>query len=261
VNFEELVGLSDREINAFIGHLVGEQNLLGIQSQLKYELARGIRFTFPTHEDYPIQFLKMSDAPYFLRFLGSPIWNNRKGLAIVGARDIVPLSTKWLEINLTDWIKENSVFIVSGGARGVDQLAHQICMRNGQPTVIFIPAGLGNIYPSSLNSWIPKVVELGGAIVSEYAHDEPMKKYYFQARNRLIAAMGLGTLIVQASRKSGTIITANRANLSGRPVWVIPGHPLDFQFAGNNDLIFEGATPIRDHLDLGHIFSAELPMW
>jgi len=102
------------------------------------------------------------------------------------------------------------------------------------------------------------VIEGGGCFVSEYDFSQAMHKYLFHHRNRLIAALGAATLLVEARRKSGTLITAQQAAQLGRSVWVVPGHPQDPHFAGCLDLLSEGALMIRDAQDLSMYFSSEL---
>ena len=101
------------------------------------------------------------------------------------------------------------------------------------------------------------IVEQGGCLLSEYDHAMPMQKYLFPHRNRLIAALGLATVIIEARLRSGTLITAEQACQAGRPVWVLPGHPQDPHFSGSLQLLMEGATMIRHAEDLRALFTVE----
>lgn len=217
----------------------------------------GVQFCFPGHSNYPRQFLRMSYPPFLLSYIGHPVWRERTGLAVVGSREASEYSLRWMEQNLSFWLKANPAYIVSGGARGVDQKAHLLCLQNQRPTVAVLPSGLGVVYPPSLQSWISKIVEAGGALVSEYDFDQPMRKHFFQARNRLISALGACSLVVQAERRSGTMITARQTVEQGKVVLVVPSHPLDVSHQGGLDLICEGASPVRDAQDLQLFFAAE----
>ncbi len=125
-------------------------------------------------------------------------------------------------------------------------------------TVVVVPSGLGCLYPDTLKEWITPVLNQGGCFLSEYAFEQKMHKHLFHHRNRLIAALGKATLLVEARKRSGTLITAHQAIQLGRPLWVVPGHPHDPHFSGSLDLLSEGAVMIRDAQDLSMYFTSEL---
>jgi DNA processing protein len=140
----------------------------------------------------------------------------------------------------------------------VDQKAHLLSLRTGRPTVVFIPAGLEKIYPTSLQEWIPEILSMGGALLSEYENRQPMQKHFFAQRNRLISALGKATLVIEARRHSGTLLTAKEAIEQSRPLWVLPGHPMDFHCQGSLELLIEGATPVTSATDLSDLFNSEV---
>ncbi|QDK38308.1 DNA-processing protein DprA [Bdellovibrio sp. NC01] len=218
----------------------------------------GIQFTVYGDEIYPSSCYLMADPPLILSFRGSPAWLLERSLSVVGSRDPSFESLRWMEKELSDFCEVEKALIVSGGARGVDQKAHGIALRKSCPTVVILPSGLKDMYPNTLAQWIDPVLEAGGCFLSEYDHEQTMHKHLFHHRNRLIAAMGAATLLVEARRRSGTLITANQAVQLGRPVWVVPGHPQDPHFAGCLDLLSEGATMVRDAQDLSMFFHSEL---
>lgn len=218
---------------------------------------KNIQFTYPGHSDYPKSFMRMNEPPFLISYIGSPIWQKAYGLAVVGSREVSNSYLWWMEEHLMPLIQKNFFYTISGGARGVDQKAHALSLRSRKPTVAFLPSGLGKIYPNAFTDWVSPIVECGGAIVSEYDFDTPMKKHHFQARNRLIAGLGVCTLIVQASRKSGSMITARQTLQHGKTVLILPAHPMDTKSLGNLDLFCEGATPIRDSQDLELVWNSE----
>lgn len=243
-------------LNRF-GFFVDDEEL---QSQRRAFLAlihKGIQFSFPGHEFYPPEFAQLNEPPYLFSFLGVPLWLKRRGLAVVGSREAQAASLQWMDENLGELLEQTSVYLVSGGARGIDQKAHALSLLKNKPTIVLLPSGLGNVYPPSLNSWVEPILKAGGVLISEYDYHEPMRKHYFHARNRLISALGVCTLIVQASRRSGTLITGRQAVAQGRPVLVLPSHPTDVGAQGGLDLLIEGATPIRDARDLQIILDSE----
>lgn len=219
---------------------------------------QGVKFTFCGDRLYPPSFFGMPGAPIFLSYKGHPSWLWGRSLSVVGSRDITPLSQRWMEEHLAEFLRQEKAILVSGGARGVDQVAHQLALRNANPTVVVLPSGLGAIYPQNLQSWETKIIDGGGCLLSEYPFDERMQKHFFHDRNRLIAGLGIVTLLVEARRRSGSLLTAHKTLQLGKTVLVVPGHPSDSSHLGNLDLLSEGATPVRDAEDLGMYFRSEL---
>lgn len=207
---------------------------------------------------FPQQCYLMADPPLTLSFLGSPSWLTEKTLSVVGSREPTFDSIQWMEKEFAPFCEKERPCIISGGARGVDQKSHSIALRKDSTTVVVLPSGLGAMYPDSLKEWISAVLNAGGCFLSEYAYDQVMHKHLFHHRNRLIAALGKATLLVEARKRSGTLITAHQAVQLGRPVWVVPGHPQDPHFSGSLELLVEGALLIRDAQDLSMNFSSEL---
>jgi DNA processing protein len=200
------------------------------------------RAVLPWDWDYPKEMLSLSDPPFFITYVGNPVWTKQKGLAVVGARTPSIWTQNWLQANLKQVLKECSIFTVSGAARGVDQLAHLISIRELCPTVAVLPAGARECYPADFKNWYSAVVKSGGAIVSEFLPKQVMQKSHFGRRNRLIAAFSCLTLIVQARLRSGTLLTAKHAIEQGKPLGVLPSHPLDVGYTGSMQLLEEGAS-------------------
>ena len=94
--------------------------------------------------------------------------------------------------------------------------------------------------------------------MSEYEDDIGMEKHFFAQRNRLIAALGKATLIIEARKGSGTVLTAQRALEQSKPIWILPGHPMDPGMRGSLDLLQDGGTPVRDAIDLIQLFDSEV---
>ena len=218
---------------------------------------QGVQFVVYGEELYPAMCYRMSDPPLTLSYIGAPAWLNDRTLSVVGSREPAADSLLWMEKELAAFCEQVKPCIVSGGARGVDQKAHSVALRKGCSTIVVLPSGLGEIYPSSLREWMHLVTEQGGCFVSEYDYQQRMHKHLFHHRNRLIAALGQASLLVEARRRSGTLITASQAVQLGRSVWVVPGHPLDPHFLGGLDLLLDGAQMVRDAQDLFMFFGEE----
>src|SRR5690606_30260774 len=131
----------------------------------------------------------------------------------------------------------NSIGVVSGGARGVDQWAHRLAVDYGNPTVCVLPTGILNPYPSGNESLWRAILEGGGCMLSTFALDEPLRKWAFHARNRWIAGLARVCFVAEANRRSGSLLTANLAACEGREVCTLPVFPLNGQGLANLDLI------------------------
>jgi len=249
-----------REEEDFFFHEVCENRevLKREKEELTFLVSRGVSFTYIGDANYPESFLGMPGAPILLSYRGHPAWKWGRSLAVVGSRDPSSLSHLWMEEHLASFIRVDKPIIVSGGARGIDQMAHQLAMRNVTPTVAVLPSGLGAVYPQNLEAWQQKIFDGGGCLLSEYPFTEKMKKHFFHDRNRLIAGLGVATLLVEARRRSGSLLTAHKTLQLGKSVLVVPGHPCDSTHLGNLDLLSEGATPIRDAEELSMYFRSEL---
>lgn len=228
-----------------------DENKKIFTTEVKEYVEKGIHFTYLGCVDYPKSFTStLEDRPLFLTYLGNPHWEKHYNIAVVGSRKINSQTQEWLNEDFLSYLKVNEVCVVSGGARGVDQLAHLCALRAKRPTIVFLPSGLLNMYPKDLSSWTESIIAQGGAFVSEYWPTELMKKHYFIERNRLIAAMSQFVLITQGELRSGTMLTAQWALNLGKEIGVLPGHPKDSLFSGNLSLARSGVPIIIDVEDL-----------
>lgn len=209
-------------------------------------------------DEYPKKFFEIKNPPLVIFVNGHLNLNQTKLISVVGSREVRSFSSDWMEENLTSFLKENQVSVCSGGARGVDMKAHQICVRLKRPTAVLLPSGLEHIYPIELKSWQESIIQTGGGFISEYAPDAQIRKQNFYCRNRLISALGVFTLIVQAEKRSGSLLTAKHCADQGKVVGVVPGHPYDPYFSGNLGLIRDGAMPIIDAFDLNILYRSEI---
>lgn len=234
------------------------RQLQQILKDLCQSVERGHLLLYPGHSFYPQEYLLLEQVPYLLRLRGAPVWLALPGLSVVGHREPSASSLKWMEEHLAEFFRRQTCFSVSGGARGVDQKTHWLSLRTERPTVVLLPSGLNCIYPTSLQDWTCEILDGGGALLSEYEDDQKMEKHFFAQRNRLISGLGKATLIIEARRRSGTLLTAREALEQSRPLWILPGHPMDVHMQGSLDLLVSGATPVLDATDLSLLFSSEV---
>lgn len=169
----------------------------------------------------------------------------RGGLAVVGARRATPYGRSAAK-RFASAAAARGIAIISGGARGCDAVAHEAALAAGAPTVAFLGGGCDQIYPAEHAGLFQRIVDGGGAVVSEHEWDFPPQPYTFRERNRLIAGLARATLIVEAGLPSGTFSTADEALAAGREVWVVPGAITSSASRGANRLLYQGAHPIVD---------------
>jgi DNA processing protein len=192
--------------------------------------------------DYPKWLLSIPDAPPILTVSGHPhLWQRKDCIAMVGARNASAAGCQFAT-RLARELSENGLTVVSGLARGIDAFAHKGALAYG--TVGVIAGGIDNIYPPE-NAILFQQMRETGAVVSEQPFGLLPFSGAFPGRNRIIAGMSLGTVVVEASPKSGSLITARFANENGRDIFAVPGSPLDARSRGCNQLIRQGATMVE----------------
>lgn len=212
----------------------------------------GAQIIYPFHLAYPPAFLELEDPPLFLSCVGDlSVLAAADRIAVVGSRELSLRCERWMEHELTRFLRMNSnAVIISGGARGADQAAHLAAIRAKRPTIVFLPSGLNEIFPKDLISWRDPILRSGGLIISAYAPDDKIRNFRFEGRNRLIAALSQLVFVTEAGRRSGSIMTARLAVELGRDLCVLPSFPGELVGQGTLDLMVNGAEPIRDAEDL-----------
>lgn len=218
----------------------------------------GGRFVFPEDALYPPLLRNTPDAPPVLSFLGNKnkvlSMYKKHMISIVGARNASIHSCKFCEI-LAKELSERDVTVVSGLARGIDTAAHKSSLKNG--TIAVIACGVSTPYPQENEALYKDIVENGG-IFSEMPIDTPPQPKLFPRRNRIIAGMTSGTIVIEAAEKSGSLITAQMAAEYGRDVFAVPGFPLDPRSVGGNMLLKSGAILVQSAQDVLDHFSAQV---
>jgi DNA processing protein len=197
--------------------------------------------------DYPTLLNHIADAPPVITILGHPsIWKNKHTVAMVGSRNSSANGCQ-LAQKIARECGAAGITIVSGLARGIDSFAHKGSLATG--TVAVIAGGIDHIYPPE-NEDLYKQIAEQGAIISDQMFGQVPFASSFPARNRIIAGMSQGTVVVEASPKSGSLITARLATEYNRDVFAVPGSPLDPRSKGGNHLIKEGAYVVEEAQDI-----------
>lgn len=198
---------------------------------------------------YPEQLKQIYDAPKKLYVRGNKEILGGFGIAIVGCRD----NTKYGEVvskNLAYNLAKNGVNIISGLAKGIDSFAHIGAIYAKGRTIAVLGNSIDSIYPKENEIIAQKILEYGGAVISEYPVGAKIEKKYFPARNRIISGLSHGAIVVEAKEKSGSLITADFALEQGRDVYAVPGSITSIHSAGTNNLIKEGAIPVTKYEDV-----------
>ena len=208
-------------------------------------LSEGNRFEIRRGEPgYPDAFSRLVDPPERIYLIGDP-GALEEGLAIVGARKATSYGAGCAR-RFAVRAAQRGVTVISGGARGCDAAAHLGALDAGGRTVAFLGGGCDRVYPREHAGLFRRIVEQGGALVSENPWRFQPLGWTFRRRNRLIASLARATLIVEAGLPSGTFSTADEALSASRDVLVVPGAITAASSRGANRLLYQGASPIVD---------------
>jgi DNA processing protein len=200
-------------------------------------------------KEYPPLLSEIFDPPMILYARGEFSILKKLSISVVGSRKHTSYSNSVLEKLIPQFI-ESGIVIVSGLALGVDGLAHQLTLEDSGKTIGVLGCGVESIYPTSNRGLGIRMINSGGLIISEFPPGTPPLKQNFPLRNRIIAGMSAGTLVVEARRDSGSLITAGLANEYGREVFAVPGNINSFASEGTNELIKQGAKMVTAASDI-----------
>ena len=191
---------------------------------------------------YPVVLREIFDPPLVLYYRGTIVPDARR-IGVVGARKLTAYGEA-VAMEFAERIAAAGVTIVSGAARGIDTRAHRGALRGGR-TVAVLGCGVDIAYPSENRRLLAQIIEAGGAVISEYAPGTQPLPAFFPARNRIISGLSEGTLVVEAAKRSGSLITAEMALSEGRDVYAVPGSIYSPQSSGCHNLIRAGARLVE----------------
>lgn len=200
-------------------------------------------------KEYPRYLKEIYQPPWALFAKGNiSLLEKEPKLAVVGSRQSTQYGKNAIRLIFPGLI-ENGVLIVSGLAKGVDALAHEYAIKNGGKTIAVIAGGLYHIYPKENMNLALEMMKTQ-LVLSEYPPDTKPLKWHFPSRNRIISGLSNGTFIIEAKRKSGSLITANYAVNEGRDVFSLPGSIFNPYSIGANELIQQGAKLVTRAEDI-----------
>ncbi|MDF2532680.1 MAG: dprA [Clostridia bacterium] len=222
-----------------VNAIVNNRSLEKIDKYLKKVKDNSIKIVLSNQEEYPGNLKTIYDPPPVLYCLGELKQDDKEAIAIVGARKATDYGLKTAE-SLAEQLVQNGLTIVSGMALGIDAAAHRGAIKGGGRTIAVFACGVINPHPRS-NINLYREILKNGAVVSEYPLGMNPYPGNFPARNRIISGLSLGTLVVEANIKSGSLITADFSLEQGRDVYAVPGNINSPSSMGTNNLIKNGA--------------------
>ena len=249
-----------------------DKSLLSAEKTLNYCKQNEIDIICYGSGRYPECLARIPDFPLVLYLKGKmPDFNREPSVCIVGPRKCSDFGIK-ASYSLSARLSLGGMVIVSGGAVGVDCAAHKGALAANGATVLLMPCGFGYDYLKENENLREDIINQNGCVITEFPPETPVGKAAFQVRNRLMSALTLGTVLIEAGERSGALITARHALEQGRDVFVIPGNPTLPQYFGSNNLLRDGAKPVltandvfleyisiyKDKLDIEKAFSTPL---
>ena len=230
------------------GRMAEIQNRISLDDQLKNIQDKGIQVMTWGDTDYPERLRQISQSPYILYIKGTLVPEDIWSVAIVGTRRFSQYGRQVTE-NLAYTLSKNGITIISGLARGVDGIAHQIALDAGGRTIAVLGSGLDIIYPPEHRNLASNITQKG-ALISDYPLNTPPDGSNFPPRNRIISGLAKAVIVIEAGERSGALITATFAAEQGREVFAVPGKITAPLSKGTNLLIKQGAHPLLDPQDV-----------
>lgn len=244
--FQHIDGLSVKKSENFIK----ARKNLNINEKFELVERRGIKFLPFEDEKYPTKLKEIYNPPAVLYYKGDLARVNfDRTLAVVGSRRASSYAKDALKKVMTG-LFNTDITIVSGLASGLDTVAHEIAINNGMTTIGVIASGFDFTYPASNKHLYEKIENESGVIFTEYYPTFEPLKYRFPQRNRIVSGLSAGTLVAEASMKSGALITANLTLDQGRELMCIPGLITNPNTEGIYKLIKNGATIVTETADI-----------
>ena len=203
------------------------------------------------NNEYPEQLRNIYNPPLKIYVLGDKELLKQRGIAVVGTRKATEYGKK-VALQISKNLSKNGINIISGLALGIDEYAHLGTLYSDckGKTIAVLGSGIDNIYPKQNINLAKKIIKNGGCIISEYPVGTKPDKCNFPQRNRIISGLSNGVVVVEASEKSGALITADFALEQGKEVFAIPGNILMSGSIGTNNLIKQGAKLVTSYIDI-----------
>lgn len=242
---EENIFLNETEINEIVEYNK-KQNL---KYYIDYMEKNKINIITIFDTEYPENLKILYDKPLYLYFKGNIDLLREGGIAVVGARNCSNYGKNIAE-KFAYNIAKSDKCIISGLAKGIDKCSHIGALKAKGKTIAVIGNGLDDIYPNENKELANQIVNNGGLVISEYVIGTKPEKMNFPERNRIISALADGILVVEATKKSGSLITVDFGLDQGKEIFAIPGNINCINSIGTNELIKQGANLVTEYKDI-----------
>ena len=239
----QVKGITPRIVAAIKAHNIPEP----VKKDFDLVMKKGYQIVTMSDPAYPFLLLQIPDPPPFLYVFGN-LCNSIKNIAVVGSRNATSYGIS-ITKRLCEELAALDFTIVSGMAVGIDTAAHTGALIGKGKTIAVLGSGLERVYPHKNLKLFHKIAEKG-AVISEFPLLEAPEPHNFPIRNRIISGISLGTVIVEATQKSGSLITARLAAEQGREVFAVPGNINSFKSIGTHSLIKQGAKLVENTQDI-----------
>ena len=239
----EVEGMSPRLVSAIKKYRMPDR----IKQELDLVVQKNLKIVTMSNPEYPPLLREIPDPPPYLYVRGN-LGNSRGNIAVVGSRNATGYGISTTRRLCSD-LAFRGLTVVSGMARGIDTAAHKGALTANGKTIAVLGSGLENIYPSE-NLELSRQIAENGAVISEFPMSAEPEAHHFPLRNRIISGISLGTVIVEASKRSGSLITARLAAEQGRDVFAVPGSIQSFKSTGTHSLIKQGAKLVEHAQDI-----------
>lgn len=228
-----------------------------VTRDLDFIRRKGYRILTLSDSRYPVLLRQIPDPPPVLYVAGDPA-DLTHPIAVVGSRNATPYGRETTRRLCYD-LAQLKFAVISGMALGIDTAAHEGALMGGGATVAVLGSGLGNIYPAANRKLFHRIINSNGAVITEFPPTTAPDGFNFPRRNRIISGMSLGTVVVEATLKSGSLITANLAADQNREVFAVPGSVHSFKNTGTHTLIKQGAKLVENAQDILEELAPGLP--
>ncbi|HVO93410.1 MAG TPA: DNA-processing protein DprA, partial [Terriglobales bacterium] len=231
-----------------IDGLMSFSDWAAVEEEIRRIDAAGVRLVRFTDENYPARLRTIADPPPFLYIKGDLRPADDRAVAIVGSRSASDYGRR-VARDLAGGLAALGFTVVSGMARGIDGMAHEAALSSGGRTLAVLGSGVDRAYPPEHEQLYQRIGE-NGAVISELPIGTRPAAFNFPARNRLISGLSLGVVVVEATEKSGSLITASLAVEQGREVFAVPGEVGSSRSRGAHRLIRQGAKLVETVNDI-----------
>jgi len=242
-DLQEVDGITPRLITSIKQHKISDS----VKKDLDLVVQKGYKIVTMTDTGYPPLLRQIPDPPPFLYVFGH-LKDSVRNIAVVGSRNATRYGVSTTHRLCSDLVKFNMT-IASGMAAGIDSAAHEGALMGNGETIAVLGSGLERIYPEQNRNLFYQIAE-NGAVISELPLTAEPDAYNFPRRNRIISGISLGTVVVEATKRSGSLITARLAAEQNREVFAVPGSIQSFKSTGTHTLIKQGAKLVEHAHDI-----------